>query len=228
MMSRWVRSPVAGTVVFGSAAIFVFFILVWAAWLIYKLSENSPFFAKLGDLTLQLSVLVIVGAVLKELVDWGTSQHSRHRERIEKRMDFMRRARAMHLEVAYARDLLNAHRSGETYGERLRRLILLRGEIGEIVEDLRASPKLFEKQDEVMAAFEAINDYLDGGRVEYIRCHDDVDADARAKETLSVTIERKAMAWVRDFMEGGALFRSHYDENLDRSKGSMRQDVFGA
>jgi hypothetical protein len=213
---------------FWGTAILLAAILLVLAWLIHgRPAAPSPFFTKLGDLILQLALVVIIGALVKALIDWGTSLHARHREWTEHRMDFLRRVRAIHLEVSYAQDLLNAHQSGKTYGERLRRLILLRGEIGEIVEDLRASPPLFSHQPEVMSALEGIIHYLDAGREEYIRCHADVAADAKENRMLGVTIQRQQMNWVRDFMACGPHFTSDYSENLDQSKGRMRHEVFG-
>ena len=91
-------------------------------------------------------MIVILGALAKALLDWGTSQRARHRERVDRRLEFMRRVRAAHITVESARTLLNAHRSPKTYGEQCRRLMQLRPEVEEISEDLAAAPGLFRGQ----------------------------------------------------------------------------------
>jgi hypothetical protein len=47
--------------------------------------QVTDFYAKLGELALQLAVVVIVGAFIKVVVDWGTSQRARYREKLEDR-----------------------------------------------------------------------------------------------------------------------------------------------
>jgi hypothetical protein len=66
-------------------------------------ARGDAFEHKLGELVLQLAVIVIVGALAKALLDGGTSQRARHRERVEQRLEFLRRVRAMHVSVESAR-----------------------------------------------------------------------------------------------------------------------------
>ena len=134
----------------------------------------------------------------------------------------------MHLEVSYARDLLEAHNSGKTYVERLRRLILLHGEVGEIIEDLRVSGDLFEMRESIMDGLEKIVEYLDEGRAEYKRCHSAIDSAAKKGCKLDVIIDSENMSWVYHFIKGDKPYLTRYDDNLNKSKGAMRQQVFGA
>ena len=154
---------------------------MWAGKEFYEVADQHQriFFTKLGDLTLQLAIVVIVGALVKELLDWSNAQLRRYRDRLESRMDFLKRVRAAHVEVEFARDLLNAHRSGKTYVERLQRLIILRAEIAEIIMDLKAAPRLFSGQQGILEGLERIVDYIEEGRSEYIEHHDAVDTDAK-------------------------------------------------
>lgn len=47
---------------------------------------------KLGDLTLQLAVVVIVGSLVKAFIDWGASQRTRQLKALETCLEFMPRA----------------------------------------------------------------------------------------------------------------------------------------
>lgn len=84
----------------------------------------ADFYTELGELALQLAVVVVIGALIKAVADWGTSQRRRHAEKLETRI--LRRVRALYVTVANARDLMNAHRTPKTYRKQSRRLMLLR------------------------------------------------------------------------------------------------------
>ena len=182
---------------------------------------------RIAELLLQLSLVAIVGGVVKLLIDWGAAINSRYRDMREQRIDFLRRVRDVSVRVNYAQDLLNAHNSGKTYGERLRDIMLLRGEVVEIIEDLKAHPDLFREQATIEGALADINSYLDGGRQEYIQHHDEVGADACKGEKIQISIDRLDMKWVSDFMSEGIGYRTSFFDKLGESKGKMRQQVHG-
>ena len=223
-IARWARTSlfVLGAVAFAA-------VLAVAGRALYSASgvSSDAFELKLGELVLQLAVIVIVGALAKTLVDWGTSQRARHQERVERRLEFMRRARAMHVTVESARTLLNAHRSPKTYGEQCRRLMQLRPEVEEISEDLAAAPGLFRGQREIRTGLEGLVDYLVECQDEYVRHHDDIGLDYEPGDKIDETLERCRMTWMTDFMAGGKHFREEYDGNLVRCKGAMRAQVYG-
>jgi len=150
------------------------------------------------------------------------------RAKLETQMDFMRRVRAMHVTIGYARDLLNAHQSAKTYGEQLRQLMQLRAEVEEISEDLGASPQLFREQSKIREGLEEIITYLNEAGQEYIHHHNHVDSGYKAGETLHETIEKRKMEWVQDFMEGGKGYKDKYIIQLAKAKGTMRSEVYGA
>jgi DNA-binding transcriptional MerR regulator len=177
---------------------------------------------------LQLAVVVIVGALVKVVVDWGTSQRARYREKLEDRKEFMRRIRAMHVTIQNARDLMNAHGSPKTWREQSRRLMELRPEVEEIFEDLKASGTLFEKQKEISDGLEAIIAYLQRAGDEYVRSNEAVEGGYKAGRSLRETIDQESMTWVRDFMAGGEDYQKSYEANLGKSKGAMRLEVYGA
>jgi hypothetical protein len=218
----------SGTVAFVVIAVVAAGALLYAGRRLYDASgkSSSAFDAKLGELTLQLAVIVVVGALVKAVIDWGTGQRTRHLHRLEARMDFLRRVRAAHIGVEYARDLLNAHRSAKTYGEQLRRLMELRPEVEEISEDLTAAPDLFEAYEKIREGLEGIIAYLKEGGKEYVGGHDRIDAGYKAGECLQETIEKQNMKWVKDFMNAGPDYRELYVANLSRAKGTMRLEVY--
>jgi hypothetical protein len=228
--SQLKKAPIVGTVIFAAVALCVAGFAILVGWQLYASAAKPPtdFYAKLGELALQLAVVVIVGAFVKELVEWGASQRARYAEKIEARKEFMRRVRAMHVAVQNARDLMNAHRSPKTWGEQSRRLMELRPEVEEISEDLKASGNLFANQIAIVDGLEKIIAYLQSAGDEYVRSHDAVDNGHKTGRSLVSTLEEKSMTWVRDFMAGGEGYKANYEANLTKSKGAMRSEVYGA
>ena len=224
------KPPILGTLLFVAVALCVAVVLVLVGRNFYAAAgkPTTEFYAKLGELSIQLAIVAIVGALVKAIVDWGTSHRARYLERLEARKEFMRRVRAMHVTIQNARDLMNAHGSARTWAEQSRRLMQLRPEVEEISEDLKASPKLFAGQTEIVNGLEQIVKYLEEAGMEYVRSHDSVDGGYKAGRSLLDTIEQQKMVWVRDFMEGGEGYKSQYESNLTKSKGAMRAEVYGS
>jgi len=146
------KPPITGTVLFLSlTALLAVACIVLAKYLyLYSAaSDQNPqieFYKKSGELALQLALVVIIGGLLKLLIDWGTSQRARHIARQEQRNEFLKRVRKIHVAIQNARDLMNAHGSAKTWGEQSRRLMQLRSEVEEIIEDLKASVFRFRCQ----------------------------------------------------------------------------------
>src|SRR5262249_14241101 len=130
--------------------------------------------------------------------------------------------------IQNAKDLVNAHQSAKTWGEQSRRLMELRPEVEEIVEDLKVSDGLFARQTEIVDGLEGIISYLAKAGKEYVRSHDVIASGHKAGKSLSETINKESMTWLRDFMVGGEGYKNNYEENLTRSKGAMRAEVYGA
>jgi hypothetical protein len=189
--------------------------------------SGGDFERKLGELILQLGVIVVVGAIFNALINWGMNQRAREKERRDKRLDFLKRVRAMHVTIESARTLLDAHRSPKTYSEQSRRLMELRPEVEEISEDLRASPKLFQNQDAIRRGLAGIVAYLNQGREEYVKHHTDVEAGYK-RESLETTMTRHGMEWLIDFIDGGDHYQQRYEQNLVASKEAMRLQVYGS
>lgn len=223
------KAPIVGTILFAAIALLASGGLILSGQYLYSVGGKpvTDFYGKLGELALQLSVVVIVGALLKVLLDWGSSQRARYREKLEHRQEFLRRVRAMHVAIQNARDLMNAHRSPKTWSEQSRRLMELRPEVEEIAEDLKASANLFEKQIEIIDGLEAIIKYLEKAGEEYVNSHEAVDSGYKAGRRLDDTILEEKMSWVHDFMQAGETYKHDYVANLTKSKGAMRHDVYG-
>jgi hypothetical protein len=221
--------PIVGTILFGVIALLVAIALIYTGWYLYSAAAKplTDFYAKLGELTLQLGIIVIVGALVKVVLDWGTSQRTRYFEKLEARKEFMRRVRAMHVTIQNSRDLMNAHQSAKTWSEQSRRLMELRPEIEEISEDLRASHSLFAKQTEIVEGLEAIIVYLQEAGQEYVRCHEAVDTGYKTGKTLLEVIDLNNMVWVHDFTQRGKKYEADYEKNLIKCKGSMRLEIYG-
>lgn len=224
------KPPTLGTVLFAAISICVAVASILAGRYLYSAGgkQVTDFYGKLGELALQLAVVVIVGALVKVVVDWGTSQRARYREKLEDRKEFMRRIRAIHVTIQNARDLMNAHGSPRTWSEQARRLMELRPEVEEISEDLKASGTLFEKQSEIIDGLNAIIAYLEDAGKEYVKSHEAVSDGYKAGRSLLETIDQNNMTWVRDFMDRGERYQKSYEANLTKSMGAMRSEVYGA
>src|SRR5712691_4345339 len=172
------KPPILGTSLFVAVAVCAAVVSILIGWIFYANAGKpmSEFYAKLGELFLQLAILVTAGALVKAVVDWGTSLRSHYLEQLDARKEFMRRIRAMHVAIQNARDLMNAHGSARTWGEQSRRLMQLRPEVEEISEDLKISKGLFAKRIEIVEALEKIVAYLDKAGIEYVKSHDSVDS----------------------------------------------------
>jgi hypothetical protein len=220
------------------AGLFVAFALVFSAGLAWAGStafagggkSRADYLAKVGELFLQLAVIVVVGGLAKAVIDWGVAIKTRAIERNEQRLDLLRRLRAVHVAVSNARDLLNAHGSAKTWSEQMRRVMGLRTEVEELSEDVKASTDLFSQKVEICKGLEEIVRFLKNGRDEYVAHHRNVDADFKRDKDgylLSKTIEDQKMDWVRELMESGARFES-YTANLVKAKVAMRNETFGS
>lgn len=229
MYSKLKKSPVLGTVIFSAAAFSMVGLLIFVGWQSYATAgkPSVDFYAKLGELALQLAIVVIIGTFVKVIVDWGTSQRIRHTEKLEAQKGFMKRVRAMHVSIQYARELMNAHHTAKTWAEQSRRLMELRPEIEEISEDLKASKNLFEKQEAIISGLEEIIKYLEEEKDEYVNHHESVDNGFKNGKCLKETIAENKMTWVRDFMDGGDNYSNSYKENLTNLKGAMRSEIYG-
>jgi hypothetical protein len=62
--------------------------------------------------------------------------------------------------------------------------------------------------------------------VEYIGKNAAVDAACGSGKTLLEIVAQCKMIWVEDFMDKGPRYREEYDENLDKSKGLMRSEIY--
>ena len=223
------KPPILGHVFFVAVAVGAALASVGIGWYLYRIAAKpaGDFYTKLGELVLQLAVIVIVGALAKIAVDWGASQRVRDLEKHEAQKEFMRRVRAMHVTVQNARDLMNAHQSAKTWGQQSRRLMQLRPDVEEISEDLKASHGLFAKQGDIIEGLEGIILYLAAAGKEYVRSHAAVDAGYKAGRDFSDTLAHESMDWVSDFLAGGDGFSEKYEANLVKSKGAMRSEVYG-
>jgi hypothetical protein len=189
--------------------------------------SNQEFFLKLGEHTLQIAVFVLIGAAVKEFIDWRVTEKARHAKDTDLRRDFLRRLREIHVQVMLARDLMLAHYSAKTWAEKSRDLIELTHEVEELQEDLNASPDLFEHQPGIQKAVNEILAYLELAKHEYIKNHDQVDSDWKNGLKLGDTVEKCDMSWFADFSAGSNLYGGYLD-SLTNAKGAMRRQVYRA
>jgi hypothetical protein len=204
-------------------------VLAWLGWGFLKWGGQTweAYLIKIGELLLQLGILVIVGALVKAAVDWGTSLRARATKRDEERLDLLRRLRAVHVAVSNARDLLMAHQSARTWSEQMRRLMALVPEVHELKEDVAAGHP-FRQQRQIEEGLDGIVSYLTEGRDEYRANHQRIDLDyKREKEgfSLSRSLESSQMRWALDLMDAGPRYDAGYAQNLRKSQASIRSET---
>jgi len=195
---------------------------------LFELSgKGSDFTSKLGEHALQIAVIVLVGAAVKEFLEWRTNARANHALRVDLRADFLRRLRSVHMSVLNSRVLMRAHKSAKTWAEQSRRLIASIPELEEIAEDLRVAPALFgEHQPSILNGLEGVVRYLERCREEYVASHEFVDSDWHSRKVLADTIDERRMSWAKDFLAAEGTFSSDYTRNLLNAKLPMRQAVF--
>ena len=218
--------PALITSAFVALAVITAVLLVYTGkWLFAAAGKQSTdYLAKLGELTLQLALVAVIGGLLKILIAWGAAFKARQIAQNEKRMDLLRRVRSIHMTIENARELLIAHHSAKTYTEQLRRLMALRPEVEEISEEVNDSGPLFRNREEIRSGLEHVAAYLKSGADEYIAEHGRVLAADPTK--LSEAIRANNMIWVRDLMDTGANYNERYAANLVRVKRNIRVDTY--
>lgn len=225
MVTTWHRMALVLTVavLFGGC--------IRLAWHFYWAAAKTPadFQAKLGDLVLQLAIIVVIGGGIKGIGEWLQGRAARLKELATQRRELAARARAAHVVVEQARELLRAHRSPKTYSEQMQRLIALRYEVEDLQADVEASNDLFSGSEGIGKALSGIVKYLGEGAEEYGPGlgHEHVDSGWKAKQSFDETLLNSRMDWIRDFLEAGPRYQA-YLKNLTDSKGVMRAQVYGA
>jgi hypothetical protein len=212
---------------FAVLGLVIAFVLVVIAKAIFDGSRPDTFRREFANLSLQLALIVVLGALVKLLIDSYTERRTRIEQDHAKRIELLRRMRAQHVKIAYAQRLILAHMSGKTYTEQLRNLMLVTPELEDISEDIRAAGGLFGRDGkEIITGIEDIVCYLDEGADEYVRCHGFVDADPKAGEDLKMTIQERNMTWVDQFIKSSPDFPERYGKALAMSKGNLRKHVY--
>jgi hypothetical protein len=201
----------------------------YVAWYLYRQSDkpNDEILFKLGEFALQIAIFVLIGAAVKEIVEWRTAEKGRYLKDAEMRADFLKRLRDMHIKILQSRDLMLAHQSAKTWAEESRNLMQVIPELEEISEELKVYTNLFEEQEQIEEGVEGIITYLKNCREEYMSNHEAVGSDWKATGRLDDTINKRGMVWYRDFTSGTDKYEADYIRNLKRAKLRMRSQVYG-
>jgi hypothetical protein len=207
-----------------------------ARYLYWKGGRSLDFVPKVGEHLLQLALVILAGAAVKELIQWRDRLKADHARKIQLQHEFLTRLRSAHVSVRRSRDLMRAHNSARTWAEQSRSIIDQIPDLEELAEELKAADGLFDRyHSDIISGVEGMISYLGGGRDEYIARHRDVDADWNAAveanaptgDRLARTVQERRMTWIRDFMGGSGTFLTGYDANVRRAKLPMRLVVLG-
>jgi hypothetical protein len=159
-------------------------------------------------------------------------EHEQRRQDRDHRIDFLRRVTQLNSHVQYARDLVNAHRSALTYRDQSLKLMALRPDIEALILDIQVAGPLFAQQAVFVAQLTAIAQYLQRGTDEYVKHHNTVIDDPRAKnptekEDLRNVLKDESIVWMEDFMARGSVYQDEYERNLNAVRDAIRMDVYG-
>jgi hypothetical protein len=204
--------------------------LVSAAYYIFQSWNPDTYWRAIGGALLEFALIVILGAGFGQLLQASNDARTAAKEDRAKRLEFLRRLRAAHVQVAYAQKLMRIHDSGRTYGEQHRALMRTSPILDEIFMDLREARNLFGKDHEtVTQAVKDLIKYLRAGEAEYERCHSAVTAAAVDHATKLSDMNRAGcdLTWTLDFARPGPGFEEGYDTPLTAGKGTMRAHVYG-
>ena len=201
----------------------------YLAWYLYRQTgkPNDEMLFKLGEFALQIAIFVLIGAAVKEIIEWRTAEKARYLKEADGRAHFLRKLRDMHIKILQSRDLMSAHQSARTWAEESRNLMQVIPELEEILEELKVYPNLFTDQEQIVEGIKGMITYLNKCRDEYMRNHEAVDSDWKASLKLDNTINNCGMVWYRDFSSGTNEYVSEYIKNLKRAKLPMRSQVYG-
>ncbi len=197
----------------------------------YHFTEPDTTASKYAALARDLSTLAFSGVVLKLLLDRISSRRAEIAERRDKERHFLRRMRAAHVQVAYVREVMIAENSAATYMEQCRGLARAKHDLDEIQTDLMMAPDLFEtrnRQDMTDAVGEIVS-FIEAILVEYKAASHHLGRVTR--RSLLGALERsgempETMLFIRG-SAGGQDLPWRYNRALERSKGEMREHIYG-
>lgn len=213
---------------FAFIAILLAIVFVFVSWYFYNKAKTSKdeFDLKLGEHALNIAIVVLIGAAIKEFIDWRTLEKDRLAKNESLRMEFFKRIMDIHLRIMYSRDLMQAHMSAKTWSEQSRELMQRIRELAELYEDLSAAPDLFTQQDSILEGINGIMEYLEGCRKEYMKNHIYVDIDWKKSHGLRHTIKKYNMVWFKYFVAESKEHETGYTKNLQNAKFAMREEVY--
>jgi len=204
--------------------------LVSVAYQIFLNWDPDSYWRAIGGALIEFGLIVILGAGFSQVLQASTDARTAAAEDRAKRLEFLRRLRAAHIEVAHSQKLTRIHESGKTYGEQHRALMRTSPILDEISRDLREATSLFgEDQQAIVQGVEYLIKYLGEGEDEYERCHSAVNAAASVDHTMKLSEMNRPgcdLTWTLDFANGGLGFQQGYDKPLTASKGRMRTYVY--
>jgi hypothetical protein len=215
------------TWVFVLGSVLLAALLVFASYRLYLVADKrSDFLVKLGEYALQVAIIVLAGAAVKQLLEWRATVRMERTHQADLRREFLRRLRAVHITVLNARDLMAAHRTPKTWAEQSRKLIESIPVLQEIGEDLQVAEALFGgEQEAILKGIEGMAAYLERCRHEYMKNHEVVGSNREDQRLLESAIDSRKMAWTSDFMDGKGSFEVEYVTELLKAKLPMREAV---
>jgi hypothetical protein len=204
--------------------------LVSVAYYIFLSWDPDSYWRAIGGALIEFGLIVILGAGFSQVLQASTDARTAAAEDRAKRLEFLRRLRAAHVEVAHLQKLMRIHESGKTYGEQHRALMRTTPILDEISRDLREATSLFgDDQDAIVQGVGFLIKYLREGEAEYERCHSAVNEAAFVDHTMKLSNMNGPgcnLAWTLDFANSGLRFQQGYDTPLTASKGRMRTYVY--
>ena len=209
-------------------AVFFFGLLLLAAWLFEKTTTiESAYLEQMRKSAIQLAIIVLVGGILKAVIDWRTKVNDKTRERIELRKEFLHRIRLAYVSIWNGQVLLIAHRDINIWLEELQKLIAIRPQVEEIEMDLKVSIELLKEKDEIQEGLEVVNTFLEAAEKEYINHRQAVLEWEKTGNSLDEWVSQQETSWTKDFLSQAGHYQKMYDDGLTLSKWNMRKEIYG-
>jgi hypothetical protein len=222
-----------------------FILLVLAAvtvWLVdlahdnYDPSDQDSWQSVFASGVLDGAVVVVLGAVVTALVALMGELRARTERERDKRLELFRRMRAAHVRVACTQQILRTQHDGDTYRERMRDLLQVIKDLGEVREEVRVSGKLYrDHRTKIMHGIAEIIKFLQEGISQYNEWSKSAGDGAKAPDQgwlKELVEERKSeeskLPTSEEDWEPEDNMPRRYDLGLEKSKLVMRGYVYGS
>jgi hypothetical protein len=222
--------------------IIVIVLALVAVWLVdvahdnYDASDQDSWQSVLASGVLNGAVVVVLGAAVTALVALMGELRARTERERDKRLELFRRMREAHVRVVLTQQILRTQHDGGTYRERMRDLLQVIKDLGEVREEVKVSGKLYRAhRTQIMHGIAEIIKFLQRGISQYNEWSKTANDRSSApdqgwlRELVEERIsEESTLDPSMERWQPGDNMPPDYDIGLEKSKLVMRGYVYGS